>query len=114
MVFAQEAKYIQVQTTMESSLDAEKISTLLVEKRLAACAQTLGPITSLYWWDGNVERAQEFLLLIKTRAELFEEVERVIKDNHPYDLPEIIAVPIRKGNDKYLKWIQDESESGKK
>jgi periplasmic divalent cation tolerance protein len=100
--------YLQVFTTIDRSADAEKISKLLVKKRLVACAQVLGPITSTYWWEGKMEESKEFLLLLKTKERLFPQVETVIKENHPYDVPEIVAVPITHGSEKYLKWIDEE------
>jgi periplasmic divalent cation tolerance protein len=100
--------YIQVTTTTETKEQAEKIAQYLVETRLAACVQISGPITSIYRWKGKVENTQEWLCLIKTRKELFNKVETAIKKLHPYETPEIVAVPIVKGTKEYLRWLDDE------
>ena len=100
--------YIQITTTTETKEDAQKIAQYLVETRLAACIQITGPITSIYRWKGKAENAQEWLCLIKTRKELFNKVETAIKKLHPYETPEIVAVPIVKGTKEYLRWLDDE------
>jgi Uncharacterized protein involved in tolerance to divalent cations len=100
--------YIQVITTTEKKEDAEKIAMTLVEKKLAACVQIAGPITSNYRWKGNIETAEEWQCVIKSRGDLYEEIERAIKSVHPYEVPEIIAVPIVAGSGDYLEWLQGE------
>lgn len=100
--------YIQITTTTETKEQAQKIAQYLVETKLAACVQITSPITSIYRWKGKVETANEWLCLIKTREELFEQVEAAIKKMHSYETPEIIAVPIVKGSKEYLTWIDDE------
>ena len=99
--------YIQVSTTTETKEQAENIAQHLVEKKLAACVQITGPITSIYRWKGKVEKAQEWLCVIKTREELFDRVETAIKKMHTYETPEIVAVPIIKGSKEYLTWLDD-------
>jgi periplasmic divalent cation tolerance protein len=69
----------------------------------------LGPISSTYWWQGKIEDAQEWLCLAKTQAQLYEKLESLVKENHPYETPEIIAVPILAGNKGYLEWIDAET-----
>jgi len=101
--------FIQVTTTAAERADAEKIARALVERRLAACVQVAGPVSSTYRWRGDIETAQEFLCIIKTRAELFEKVESAIRELHPYETPEIIATPITGGSADYLKWLADET-----
>ncbi len=101
-------EYIQVFTTTEKKEDAEKIAKAIVEKRLAGCIQIVGPITSTYWWKGNVETAEEWLLFIKSKKELYEELEKAIKEIHPYETPEIIAMPIVAGSKDYLEWLKNE------
>jgi len=96
---------IVVLTTTESPEDAERLARLLVARELAACAQVLPPMTSIYRWQGNVARAAENLLLIKTRRELYAAVESAIKANHPYETPEIIALPVQHGSPEYLTWL---------
>ena len=100
--------YIQVVTTMEKKEDAEKIAKTIVEKRLAGCVQIVGPILSTYWWKGEMETAQEWQCLMKTRKDLYGEVEKAVKAIHPYKTPEIIAIPIVDGSREYLGWLRDE------
>ena len=84
---------------------AQKIAHALIEQKLAACVNILAECSSVYRWRGKIETASEVPLLIKTRAELFAEVEAVIKNLHPYELPEIVAVPLEYGSGEYLAWI---------
>ena len=104
-------EYIQVFTTVEKREDAERIASSVVNKRVAACAQVIGPIRSTYWWKGKVEQAEEWLLMMKTREALFSVLEKEIKAIHPYEVPEIIALPIVAGSQSYLKWIEGETTS---
>ena len=100
--------YIQVLTTTERKEDAEKIAAALIEKRLAACVQIAGPITSIYRWRENIESAGEWQCWIKTKEALYMEIEKTIKSIHPYEVPEIIAVPIARGSREYLEWLEKE------
>jgi periplasmic divalent cation tolerance protein len=84
---------------------AEKIAHLLVEYKLAACVNIVPNIRSVYRWQGEIEQADEFLLLIKAQQATYSELENLIKTHHPYQLPEIIAVPIERGLPDYLNWI---------
>lgn len=102
------AEYIQVITTTGSKEEAEKISQAVVEKRLAGCAQVLGPIVSTYWWKGKIEKAEEWLCLIKSRTDLYQELESLIREVHSYEVPEILAMPIAKGSKSYLDWLRSE------
>jgi len=99
-------KYIQVVTTISGKSGADKIAKSLIDKRLAACVQIAGPIKSVYRWKGKIETAKEWVCVIKTRKNLYEKVEEAIKKIHPYEVPEIIAVPIAAANKDYLKWIK--------
>ena len=101
-------EYIQVLTTVEHKADAEKIAKSLVKKRLAACVQIVGPLTSYFHWQGNLDSASEYLCLIKSRNELFAELEIEITHLHPYEVPEILAMPIIYGNKDYLNWLAAE------
>ena len=101
-------EYIQVVTTTEKKEDAERIAKALVEKRLAGCVQIVGPIVSTYWWKENIAKAEEWLCLVKSRKDLYEELETSIKEIHPYETPEIIALPIIAGSKDYLKWLSNE------
>ncbi len=101
-------EYVQIITTTEKKEDAEKIAELLLKKRLAGCIQIIGPITSNYWWKDKVEKAEEWLNLIKTKKNLCKELEKSIKEIHPYETPEIIGIPVVIGSKAYLKWLDDE------
>ncbi len=96
-----------VLTTASSREEAEKIAHALVERRLAACVNILGPIHSVYRWQGKVETAAEHLLLIKTTAAMFDSVAKAIRELHSYELPECIQVAIEAGSEEYLKWIEE-------
>ena len=104
-------EYIQVLTTVEHEADAEKIAKTLVEKRIAACVQIIGPLTSYFQWQGKLDSAQEYLCLIKSRNDLFSELETAIKSMHPYEVPEILATPITKCGKDYLNWLAAELEA---
>jgi periplasmic divalent cation tolerance protein len=101
--------FIQVMTAIGSKEDAQKVANAIVEQRLAACVQIIGPITSTYWWQGAIETAEEWVCLIKTRQDLYERVEQAIRENHPYDEPEILALPVLAGSKSYLQWIVSET-----
>jgi len=105
--------YIEIRTTTEKRADAERIASALVKKRLAACAQIVGPIKSTYWWKGKIETAREYMCVIKTRRSLYKKVEKAIKALHPYETPEIIALPIVAGSTAYLKWLCEETGRAK-
>ncbi len=87
--------------------DAEPLARALVERRLAACVNLLPGMTSIYRWKGRVERDEERLLLIKTSAARFEELKQAILALHPYELPEIVALPVADGHAAYLEWLGD-------
>ena len=99
------SQYLVVLTTVESGKQAQELSQRLVERSLAACVQVLGPISSTYWWKNKVEAAQEWLCLVKTREDLYPEVEAAIGEIHPYEVPEIVALPIILGSRSYLSWL---------
>lgn len=96
-----------VLSTTGSREEAEKIAHALLERRLAACANIVGPIHSIYRWQGKVESAAEHLLIIKTTANLFDAVAKAIHELHSYELPECIQLPIEGGSKEYLQWIED-------
>jgi len=102
-------RYIQVITTVSKKSDAEKIAKSLIDKRFAACVQIIGPIKSIYRWKGKIETAKEFVCVIKTRKNLYKKVEKRIKELHPYEVPEIIAMPIVAVDKDYLKWLSNET-----
>ena len=101
-------EYLQVFTTTEKKEDAEKIAKALVEKRLAGCVQIIGPIASTYRWKGAIETAEEWLCFIKSKKALYGELEKAIVEIHPYEIPEIIALPIVAGSKGYLEWLGGE------
>ncbi|MEO8496553.1 MAG: divalent-cation tolerance protein CutA [Planctomycetota bacterium] len=96
---------IQITTTVSDPADAERIAASLVSQQLAACVQISGPIESTYRWKGQVETSQEWVCAIKTREDLFAEVEQVIRGLHSYGEPEIMAVPITAASAGYREWL---------
>jgi periplasmic divalent cation tolerance protein len=100
--------FIQVSTTTARQEDAQRIARGLVERRLAACVQVLGPIESTYWWQGQIEVSQEWLCTIKGRRDLYPRIEAAIRELHPYEVPEILALPIVAGGPDYLEWMNQE------
>jgi periplasmic divalent cation tolerance protein len=102
-------EYIEVHSTTDSREEADKICAAVVDARLAACAQVLGPMRSVYWWKGKVERADEFFLMMKTTEDKFADLARVIRANHSYEVPDIIAVSITDGLADYLGWVSAET-----
>jgi periplasmic divalent cation tolerance protein len=94
-------------TTAGSEEEAGRIASLLVERRLAACVQVVGPIASRYRWQGKVEEKREWQCLAKTTSEAYERVEATIREAHSYDEPEILATPIVAGSAGYLAWIDE-------
>jgi periplasmic divalent cation tolerance protein len=103
--------FILVLTSVSDRKAAEKMARGLVERRLAACVTVSALARSYYWWEGKVAEDEEFVLMIKTKQELYSRMEKRIREWHPYDLPEIIAVPLVKGYQKYLDWIGREVQS---
>lgn len=99
--------HIQVLTTVESEDEAQRVASALVERRLAACVQVIGPISSTYRWRGDVERASEWLCLAKTETARYAEVEAAIRELHSYEEPEILATPVVAGSGGYLDWVSE-------
>jgi periplasmic divalent cation tolerance protein len=102
-------EFIQISTTVNSKQRANKIAHRLLDARVASCVQVLGPIQSNYWWKGKIERAKEWICLIKARADDFRRIEAAIKNLHPYATPEILGFSVLYGNPDYLRWITDET-----
>lgn len=100
-------KYIQVFATTEKKRDAERIARILLKRRLAGCVQVIGPVSSSYWWRGRIEKAEEWLCVIKSKKSLYKELEKTIKENHPYEVPEIISIPIAVASRDYLNWLSN-------
>jgi periplasmic divalent cation tolerance protein len=102
-------RYLQVQTTTDSRAEAMELARAAVEARLAACAQVAGPIASTYWWEDGIERAEEWLLILKLPAAGYQALADFLARRHSYDEPEIVATPIVAGSDAYLSWIAEET-----
>jgi periplasmic divalent cation tolerance protein len=98
-------EFIQVVTTTETKEQAQRLAQAVVEKRLAACAQIVGPISSTYWWQGKIETTEEWMCVMKSRSDVFGELEKAIRENHSYEVPEIVALPITAGSESYLMWL---------
>jgi len=96
-----------VLSTVGKAEDAERIGRALVERGLAACVNVLPAVTSIYRWKGTVEKDEERLLLIKTRAERFEALRQALVSLHPYEVPEVLALPIADGHQPYLDWLDE-------
>ena len=100
---------ISVMTTVDKRETLEEIGRSLLAKGLVACLQIVGPIKSVYWWKGRLEEAEEWIGIMKTRDELYSEVEREIRAAHPYEVPEIAAIETNLVLPAYAKWVEDET-----
>ena len=99
----------QVESTTDSREEAQKIAAVLVERRLAACVQVVGPIRSTFRWEGRVQDAEEFLLLCKVPGERLDEATALIEELHSYDVPEVLAFEVADGSRSYLEWVAAET-----
>jgi periplasmic divalent cation tolerance protein len=99
-----------VLTNLPDRASAENLARALVEKRVAACVNILAPCRSVYRWKGQVEREDEHPVLIKTTRDAYAALESAIRQAHPYELPEIVAVPIERGLPAYLDWLAEETK----
>ena len=99
-----------VYTTYPSLVEAERIGRAVLERRLGACVNILPGMISHYWWQGKIERGEEVVMLIKTRASLGEAVRAAVKELHPYDTPAILVLPIEGGEPGYLEWLMRETD----
>jgi periplasmic divalent cation tolerance protein len=106
------AEYLQVQTTTDSRAEAMDLARAAVEARLAACGQVAGPIASTYWWNDEVERAEEWLVFFKLPADRYEALAAFLAERHSYDEPEILATPFAAGSASFLRWLTEETRSG--
>jgi len=98
-------------STCASAEEAGRIARALVERRLAACVSIVSPVQSVYHWKGAVEETSEWLLFIKTRRPLFDDLEKALRALHSYEVPELIAVPIVAGAQSYLDWLDAETSA---
>ena len=97
--------YTVILITAKNKAQATKIARALLKEKLIACANIVGGVTSLFWWQGAIDSATETLLIIKTKRRLVKKIIAAVKKLHSYDVPEIIALPIVEGNKDYLRWI---------
>lgn len=98
-------------TSLPDRAAAERVADMLVEKRLAACVNVLAPCRSVYRWQGAIQREEEHPLFMKTTAERYPALEQALRAAHPYELPEIVAVPVERGLPAYLDWVAAESRA---
>jgi len=101
------SEFIVVLVTCGSEEEALKIAHSLVEDRLAACVNLVSPVRSVYRWGGKIWDEKEWILIIKTQRERFEELEKKVKSIHSYSVPEIVGLPIVEGASPYLKWLEE-------
>jgi periplasmic divalent cation tolerance protein len=106
--------YTVILVTAKDEEEAQRIAVALLNERLIACANIVKDVRSLFWWDGKVDTAQEVMLVLKSKKNLFAKIARVVKSVHSYQVPEIIALPIISGDSAYLKWIDTSTRKGKK
>ncbi len=103
------SEYLQVQTTTDSRAEAMELSRAAVAARIAACSQVAGPVASTYWWNDEIERAEEWFVFFKLPADRYEELAAFLAEQHSYDEPEIVATPLVAGSASFLTWITDET-----
>lgn len=108
-----EAEHCQVSTTTDSEAAATALARSAVQARVAACGQVLGPITSVYRWQGTVDTAAEWLVLFKTSASRADALVEHVRSRHTYEVPEVIVTPITGGHPAYLSWVDDETRTGR-
>ena len=102
-------KYIMITTTFDNKDEANKISELLLKERLVSCCQ-ISNITSSYHWKGKIEHTEEYLLQMKSKKELYNQIEKIILENHSYETPQLVAYDIIDGYKEYLNWIGEETK----
>lgn len=100
--------YVTIFSTCPDNETAMRIAQSLVENKLAACVKIIANATAIYQWQGKIEKANEWQLIIKSKESLFDEIEHMIKSHHPYEVPEIYALQITQGSQDYLNWIDEE------
>lgn len=107
-----DVRHYQVTTTVAARAAADALARSAVSARVAACGQVVGPVSSTYWWQGDIATADEWYVVFKTTAERYPALERHIRDQHDYDVPEIVATPVVGGHPRYLSWISAETDAG--
>ncbi len=103
-----------VYTTWPSTVEAERVGKAIVERRLAACVNILPGMISLYWWEGKVDRGEETVMIVKTRATLAGAVEAAVKELHSYTVPAIVVLPVESVEPAYLNWLMTETKGAAK
>ena len=103
------SEYLQVQTTTDSRAEAMELSRAAVAARIAACSQVAGPVASTYWWNDEIERAEEWFVFFKLPADRYQDLADFLAERHSYDDPEIVATPFVAGSPSFLDWITDET-----
>ncbi|MCM8809205.1 MAG: divalent-cation tolerance protein CutA [Candidatus Omnitrophica bacterium] len=98
-------KFIQILTTVPDKETGQKIIKILLEEKLSLCCQIIGPIESQYWWQGKIEKGEEYLILIKAKKQNYKKIEKKIKENHPYKVPEIISFEINQISKEYKEYL---------
>jgi len=99
---------ILITTTFEDERDAERLARMLLQQRLVACARISAVGKSLYWWQGQISETMEYELTLKSSRELYPEIEALIRAEHPYQTPEIVATAFVAGSSAYLAWLEEE------
>jgi periplasmic divalent cation tolerance protein len=100
-------EFLLVLVTTTTLEEGERIAHILLNAKKAACINIVPAVRSRFWWQGKIDSADEALLVIKTRAPLLDELIRLVKENHSYEVPEVIALPISAGNEDYLRWLAE-------
>ena len=103
-------EYAIVLTTLPPDHDAAAFARALIEERLAACVNIQSEMESVYWWKGRIERDRERQIVIKTRAARIDALVRRVEQLHPYEVPEVLVIPVLAGSEKYLGWVSGETE----
>jgi periplasmic divalent cation tolerance protein len=101
-------EFVVVYITVGSAEEGQRLARALVEERLAACVNRLRPVQSVYRWRGTVEQSEEELLIVKTKRDRFDSLQKKVRELHSYSVPEIIALPIVEGSESYLQWLEEQ------
>ncbi len=110
LILQEQTEIILVFTTCPDAASAGRIAERLVTDRLAACVNMIPGVRSVFEWEGKTEHSEEIVLLIKTTALRYKDVETAIQESHPYELPEVLSVPVERGSPPYLRWIEENIE----
>ena len=107
-------KALVVQTTFTDRREAEEFAVKILNSRLAACVQLSADVTSFFWWNGTIEQEKEIVVTMKTRADVYPQLESLISDLHSYETPEVVAMPIIHGSKNYVSWLEEEVDGQKR